>query len=217
MRRAALLLLVAALAWPVSYAGAQRPLTREQAREAIKKPEDIDARRLGAAWLGETGQMEDTPLLVEALRDRDEAVRSLAEHALWQVWSRSGDLALDRLFRLGVEQMAEQEHQAAIRTFSRIIQQKPEFAEGWNKRATVYYLVGEYQKSLADCEEVIRRNPIHFGALSGFGLIYLQLKRPDKALEYFERALRINPNLEQIRAAVTELKQLLKQRKRDSI
>jgi tetratricopeptide (TPR) repeat protein len=217
MRRVTLLVLLAALLWAVPHAGAQRPLTREEAQEAIKKTDDIDARRFGAAWLGETGQMEDAPLLLNALRDKDEAVRSLAEHSLWQVWSRSGDLALDRLFKTGVEQMTEEDHRGAIRTFSEIIQKKPEFAEAWNKRATVYYLIGEYQKSLADCEEVIKRNPLHFGALSGFGLIYLQLKRPDKALEHFERALRVNPNLEQVEATVSELKQRLGQRRQGTI
>ena len=75
--------------------------------------------------------------------------------------------------------------ESAIETFRRIIQRKPDFPEGWNKRATLYYLIGEYDKSLADCEEVIRRNPVHFGALSGFGMIYLQLGKPEQALDYF--------------------------------
>ncbi|HSB70338.1 MAG TPA: tetratricopeptide repeat protein, partial [Candidatus Methylomirabilis sp.] len=90
-------------------------------------------------------------------------------------------------------------------------------AEGWNKRATIYYLVGEYAKSLVDCEEVVRRNPVHFGVLSGFGLNYLQLGKPEQALDYFERALAVNPNLAQIQAGVEALKQYLEQRRRDSI
>ena len=218
MRRRALvvLVLVAAL-WPAPPAHAQRPLTREQALEALKKPDDTEARRLGAARLGETGQMADVPLLIAALRDPDVAVRDLAERALWQIWSRSGDPEVDSLFQIGLERMREPAPQAAVRTFSEIIQKKPEFAEGWNKRATVYYLIGEYDKSLADCEEVIKRNPVHFGALSGFGMNYLQLSQPEKALEYFQRALRVNPNLEQVEATVTELKELLLQQRRDSI
>ena len=218
MRRGALIALILAVAlFPALPAHAQRPLTREQALEALKKSDDTDARRLGTAWLGETGQMADVPLLVTALRDPDPGVRALADRALWQVWSRSGDLEVDRLFQIGLERMSEPAPQAAIRTFSEIIKKKPEFAEGWNKRATVYYMIGEYDKSLADCEEVIKRNPVHFGALSGFGMIYLQLSQPEKALEYFQRALRVNPNLEQVEATVTELKELLRQQKRDSI
>ena len=94
----------------------------------------------------------------------------------------------------------------AIDTFSAIITKKPDFAEGWNKRATVYYLIGEYEKSLADCDEVVKRNPYHFGALSGYGQIYMQLDQPERALDYFERALDVNPNLRQVEVASSELR-----------
>jgi tetratricopeptide (TPR) repeat protein len=192
-------------------------MTREQALQALKNREDWEARRHGAAWLGENGTMADVPLLVEALRDSDETVRTLAEHSLWQVWSRSGDLELDRLFQLGLEQMTGHDAESAIKTFSLIIQKKPDFAEGWNKRATLYYYIGEYEKSLADCEEVIKRNPVHFGALSGFGMNYLQLGQPERALDYLQRALAVNPNLTQVETAVEELKRLLVRQRRKSI
>ncbi|MBI4589402.1 MAG: tetratricopeptide repeat protein [Candidatus Rokubacteria bacterium] len=211
--------LAGALAWLLlvsSSALAQQPLTREQALEALARA-DIESRRQGAAWLGDTGLMADVPLLVKALRDADEVVRALAEHSLWQVWSRSGDPEVDSLFQFGLEQMNQRDAPSAIQTFSQIIKEKPEFAEGWNKRATLYYLVGEYEKSLADCEEVIRRNPVHFGALSGFGLIYLNLGKPDKALEYFQRALQVNPNLGQVEATVEQLKRLLIERRKGTI
>ena len=133
------------------------------------------------------------------------------------LFASSGDPAVDDLFQIGLEQMNQRNAPAAIATFSEIIKKKPEFAEGWNKRATLYYLIGEYDKSLADCEEVIRRNPVHFGALSGFGMIYLQQGKPEKALDYFQRALQVNPNLGQVEAAVEQLKRTLIQRKRDTI
>ena len=79
---------------------------------------------------------------------------------MWQVWSRSGDPTIDRLFATGLEQMNARQGEQAVETFSEIIRRQPEFAEGWNKRATVYYLLGEYQKSLADCDEVMKRNPV---------------------------------------------------------
>jgi tetratricopeptide (TPR) repeat protein len=97
------------------------------------------------------------------------------------------------------------EFAAAIETFTRVTQLKPEFAEGWNKRATVYFLVGDYQRSLADCDEVVRRNPNHFGALAGYGQIYLHLNNLDKALEYFRRALAVNPNLDGVRTMIEAL------------
>ena len=104
-----------------------------------------------------------------------------------------------------------------VRAFAEVIRRRPEFAEGWNKRATVYYLLGEYEKSLADCDEVMKRNPYHFGALSGYGMIYLQLDQPARALDYFQQALGVNPNLESIRQTVEMLKTLLNQRRKDTL
>jgi tetratricopeptide (TPR) repeat protein len=105
----------------------------------------------------------------------------------------------------------------AIAVFTRIIQRDPSFAEGWNKRATVYFLMGAYQKSLADCDEVMKRNPQHFGALSGYGMIYLQLDQPAKALDYFERALAVNPNMDGVSNTVDMLRALLRERKKNAI
>ena len=192
------------------------PPTREQSLADLQRP-DVEARRQGAVWLGETGRMEDVPVLVKALRDPDEVVRRLAENSLWQVWSRSGDPEIDALFELGVEQMSLRQGPAAVAIFTRIIEKKPEFAEGWNKRATVYYLMGEYEKSLADCDEVMKRNPEHFGALSGYGQIYLRLQQPERALPYFERALAVNPNMEGVAQLIEELRALIVKKRRESV
>jgi tetratricopeptide (TPR) repeat protein len=216
MRPLAVLALALALAVPAGApAQTAAPLTREEALAGLGRS-DLETRRQAAAWLGEVGRMEDAPALLKVLRDPDPVVRALAEHALWQVWSRSGDPEVDALFQEGVAQMGQRDGPAAIATFSRIIEKRPEFAEGWNKRATVYFLMGEYQKSLADCDEVVKRNPSHFGALSGYGQIYLQLNEPERALSYFERALTVNPNLEQVERVIEELKGLLMQQKKDT-
>ena len=114
---------------------------------------------------------------------------------------------MDGLFAVGVEQMNQGQAQAAIDTFTEIIRLKPDFAEGWNKRATIYFLIGEYDKSLSDCDEVIKRNPQHWGALSGYGQIYVQLDKPEQALIYFQRALAVNPNLQQVENMIEQLKQ----------
>jgi tetratricopeptide (TPR) repeat protein len=196
------------------FAGA--PLTREQALQDIAKPA-AQVRGQALLRLAEVGIMADTPVLVRALRDEEAGVRALAEHALWEIWSRSSDPAVDKLFRQGVGQMNRGSNQAAIATFSRIIARKPAFAEGWNKRATIYFIVGEYRKSLKDCDEVIKRNPYHFGALSGYGQIYLKLNQPQRALEYFRRALELNPNLPGVAAAVEQLEHLIAQGRGRSI
>jgi tetratricopeptide (TPR) repeat protein len=77
--------------------------------------------------------------------------------------------------------------------------------------------VGEYDKSLHDCDEVMKRNPSHFGALSGYGQIYLRLGRLEQALAYFERALAVNPNLEGVALMVRELKTLLLEKRKGTI
>ena len=178
---------------------------------------DVEVRRRAAVSLAETGTMADVPALVSALRDADERVRGLAERALWEVWSRSGNEDVDHLLRAGVTEMQHGQLEASLDTFSEVIRRRPDFAEGWNKRATVYYLVGEYRKSAADCDEVLKRNPAHFGALSGYGMIWLRLDEPARALERFEQALAVNPNLESVRETIETLRAFLIQQRRNAI
>jgi len=178
---------------------------------------DVEARRLGASTLSETGTMADAPALVRALRDSDAQVRRLAEAALWAVWSRSGDDAIDYILEIGVGQMRDGQLEASVETFSEIIRRRPDFAEGWNKRATAYYLLGEWRRSAADCDEVLRRNPQHFGALSGYGMIWLQLDEPTRALERFEQALAVNPNLESVQTTIDAVRALLIKQRREAI
>jgi tetratricopeptide (TPR) repeat protein len=191
--------------------------SRERALADLGRADDVGARRAAVQALAEVGQMADLPALAQALRDGDPLVRRFTAAAMWQVWSRSGEEAVDRLFATGVEQMNRRQLDAAITTFSQVIGRKPDFAEGWNKRATVYFMLGDYPKSLTDCDEVMRRNPYHWGALSGYGMIYMQLNQPSRALEYFERALAVNPNLSRVEDAIEELKALVIQRRKDSI
>jgi tetratricopeptide (TPR) repeat protein len=211
MRRAsAAALLLLALSAPAA-AG-----EREDALAALGNGADAAERRRGAMALGEVGSMADVPVLLRALRDADATVRAGAERALWRVWSRSGDVDVDHLLQAGVTEMQHGQLDVAVDTFSEVIRQRPEFAEGWNKRATVYYMLGEYAKSAADCDEVLKRNPEHFGALSGYGMIWLRLDQPARALERFEQALAVNPNLESVREAIDALRALLLQQRRNA-
>jgi tetratricopeptide (TPR) repeat protein len=202
---------------PTAEGGLADPGTVTEALSALADSADVAARRRGALWLARSGTMREIPALVQALRDPDAVVRGFAESAMWQIWSRSGDAETDRLFAVGVEQMERRDGPGAIATFTRVIERQPDFAEGWNKRATVYFLLGEHRKSLADCEEVLKRNPYHFGALSGTGLNYVELDQLGPALEYFERALRVNPNMHQVERNIETLKQLLVERRRRSL
>jgi tetratricopeptide (TPR) repeat protein len=211
---AALRLLTALLAGLALAAPAWgQVLGREAALQALKSP-DAAERERGVVGLARNGRMADAPVLVAALRDPDESVREAAEQALWIVWSRSGNAQVDKLFAQGLEEMNGGRFDDGIATFTRVIELAPEFAEGWNKRATLYFITGEYRKSLADCDQVMKRNPAHFGALAGYGQIYLRLDDPARALEYFKRALAVNPNMGSVEAAVQVLERALAQRKK---
>jgi len=199
-----------------SMAAHAQELSREQAAQALSKA-DAQTRRDGVSRLGEVGTMADATLLVTALRDADEDVRDRAEKAMWRIWARSGDQEVDKLYQLGVEQMNGGDLRQSIDTFTRIIELKPDFAEGWNKRATLYFLVGDLRKSLADCDEVMKRNPYHFGALAGYAQIYVRLGYYDRALEYSRRALKINPNMDAVRRNIDLIDGLVEQRRRQTI
>jgi tetratricopeptide (TPR) repeat protein len=190
---------------------------RDDALQALDNRDDVEGRRHAVRMLADTGTMADVPRLVKALRDPDYAVRVLADQALWEIWSRSGNQEIARLFEAGTHALTQGRWPDAVAAFTRIIERDPDFAEGWNKRATAYYLMGEYRKSLADCDEVIRRNPLHYGALSGYGMIYIQLDQPARALEYFERALAVNPNMDGVRSTIETLRELLITQRRNAL
>lgn len=172
-----------------------------------------ERRAEAVVWIAQHGAMNDQALLLKRLRDEDPEVRGYAEQGLWLLWSRSGDAAIDRLMARGMEEMQAGQHAEAATTFSEIIRRRPGFAEGWNKRATVLYLAGEYRKSLADCDQVIKHNPFHFGALSGYGQIYFQLEQYERAIEYWRRALEVNPNMTGVEINIRGAEELLKQKR----
>lgn len=170
-------------------------LSRTQALKALTDP--APTRRAAAIErLAEVGTLADADQLAPRLHDDDEQVRELASVAMWVLWGRSGDRAIDKLYQRGVEQMSNGELPAALATFTQIVQRRPAFAEGWNKRATVLYLMDQDEASLRDCDEVLKRNRHHFGALSGMAQIHLRRGDPARALDAYRRALEVNPNLD---------------------
>lgn len=207
VRLAAALLLALTAAPP-----AEQAALLEQLRNGA-----TEERRIAAERLGEIGDDGATTALVQALRDPDSTVRSEAHDSLWAIWHRSGDPAIDALLAQGIALMQSGRLPESVAVFSDVITRAPAFAEGWNKRATAYYLMGELDRSLADCEEVVKRNPVHFGALSGFGLIYLQKEDLPKAAEYFEKALAVDPTLAQVEAVLERIREVLRQRRQQSI
>jgi tetratricopeptide (TPR) repeat protein len=208
----ALLALVLAI---ISAAQAQTP-TQETLVQKLQEGTS-EERRHAAGVLGDMGDDLAVPHLIDVLKDNDEVVRELAEHSLWAIWNRSGDPKIDALLQEGIHLIQSDRLDEAITKLDEVVKGAPGFPEGYNRRATAYYLAGQYEKSIADCEEAIRRNPMHFGALSGLGYNYFKLGKPERAIRYFERALDINPNKPRIRSIVIELERALHQRVRDSI
>ena len=136
---------------------------------------------------------------VRALRGDNPAAAAQAAAALWELWHTSGVPEVDRILQRGVEAMERGDLLAAEALFTDIIRRAPDYAEGWNKRATVRYLSGNHAAAIADCEETLARKPHHFGALSGQGLCHLALDQHKEAAALFRRTLAVYPHLDAAR------------------
>ncbi len=132
------------------------------------------------------------------------------EQSIWAVWLASKSPTLELLMGRVIKAMSKQELGEALELLNTIVIIAPEYAEGWNKRATVFFLLGQYEKSIEDVERTLDLEPRHFGALSGLGLIYNRLQEDDSALDAYERALQVNPHLERAEAEVERLRRKVK-------
>jgi tetratricopeptide (TPR) repeat protein len=127
------------------------------------------------------------------------------EARIWAAWLDSGDAEIDRMMSQAIAAMSGGDFVEAIAHLDRIIESKPDYAEGWNKRATVYFLINDYERSLEDVARTLELEPRHFGALSGLGMIMVRLGDKRQALEAFKRALEVDPNLAGAKEAVERL------------
>jgi tetratricopeptide (TPR) repeat protein len=151
--------------------------------------------------------------LFARLRAADNPIEArFIEQAIWRVWLESGNDTVDKYMALGLEAMAAQEFDEAVEAFDEIVRIAPDFAEGWNKRATVHYLRGDLAASLADIDRTLALEPRHFGALSGRGLVNLALGREEAALAAFDAALAVYPNLHGRDTHIRELREKLRGR-----
>lgn len=135
--------------------------------------------------------------------------RSL-EASIWRIWLEPGDAKLEAVMARGIAAMNDGRLGAALASFDRVTREAPGFAEGWNKRATVHYLMQDFDASVRDIARTLELEPRHFGALSGLGLINMALERPDAALRAFEQVLKIHPNSSGARTHVKRLRDILK-------
>jgi tetratricopeptide (TPR) repeat protein len=131
------------------------------------------------------------------------------EAKIWEIWMQSGDQNVDALMAIGVSALNDEDYAQAYRAFGRVVELAPNYAEGWNKRATALYLLGRFDDSMKDIAKTLALEPRHFGALSGLGLCNIQLDKEKEALDAFEKALAINPNMPGIKNDADELKKSL--------
>jgi tetratricopeptide (TPR) repeat protein len=138
-------------------------------------------------------KLDDLFARLKAAKAEDEADAIVSE--IWKLWQQSGDTELDEQLNRAILMMGQGIGALAMPILDEIVKRRPDWAEGWNKRATVLYLMGEHDRSLADIEHVLRLEPRHFGALAGIGLIRMDRGEYREALAAFRRALAVNPFL----------------------
>ena len=137
----------------------------------------------------------------------DEASAKAVEDRIWAVWTGAGNETTNLLMSRAKKAADDKDYDLAIRMLSSIIEIKPDFTEAWNRRATIYFLKKDYVNSMADIGKVLAREPRHFGALSGLGLIMQDVGDDKHALEAYRKALEIYPRLKGMEEKVKTLKE----------
>ena len=143
--------------------------------------------------------------LFARLESADAAQAGRIEREIWIEWSKSGSPSMDLLLQRGRDAMDAGDLPAAIEHLTALIDHAPAFAEGWNARATAYFMAGEFGPSIDDIAQTLTLNPRHFGALAGLGMIFEEIGKPEKALEVYQAALAIHPHMAGVLDSVKRL------------
>jgi tetratricopeptide (TPR) repeat protein len=136
---------------------------------------------------------------------KSDTAAEAAENGILSVWLQSGSDTVDLMMTWALKAMEAKDYSAALDFLGRITQIRPDFVEGWNKRATVYYLTDDYARSLSDIRHVLALEPRHFGALAGLGSILRELGEDREALVAYRAALAADPHMDEVRKAIDEL------------
>lgn len=200
---------------PVLLPEAPSPL--DEALERGKKREKDEADALALERAQREAVLTQLPPLSEDREKRLETLfailratknSELAERAqdeIQRTWNRSGSDTVDLLLAWANDAMAKREFGKALDYLDNIVRLSPDFAEGWNRRATVYFLQQDYGRSIADVERTLALEPRHFGALAGLGTMLRELGDEKEALYAYRKALEVNPSMEQLKDAVETL------------
>jgi Flp pilus assembly protein TadD len=164
---------------------------------------------LSSALLADQNAPELDELFKTLRQTRDPVAAAPLEARIWELWVQHEDPAANRLMAQGLDQANAGNLTAAVITFTQLIDLKPDFAEAWNRRATLNYQLGNYAASKSDIDEVLKLEPYHFGALSGLGLVYIAQNKYFEARQALSAALEVNPSMEAVRNNLRQLDQLL--------
>ena len=165
---------------------------------------------LSAAFADERKKQLDK--LFNELKTDNPVLTFEVEQKIWKIWSthpKKNELTL--MLSEGSTLVKNDKLNEAVNIFTKVIELDPNWAEAWNKRATVLYLLGEFQKSQNDIDKVLELEERHFGALAGQGLVNIQLKNYDKAIMSYEKAQKIYPTMKSPKIMIKEIKELIKQ------
>ena len=167
------------------------------------------SRRGAVLALGFIGQFGSNAVLGRAMRDRDRAVRVLAENAIREVWFRDGSDAQRQQLAIAVRLNTAQQFHEATELATQLIDEAPQFAEAWNQRAIALFHLRRFKEAANDCHQTLELNSYHFGAALGMAHCYLELGEGFAALEYFRRAFDMNPNLVAVKGQIAYLQRAL--------
>jgi tetratricopeptide (TPR) repeat protein len=135
----------------------------------------------------------------------DQASAKHVEGRIWALWTQTPSDTTMLLMTRAKTAIEKKQPDVALKLLDKVVKLKPDYVEGWNRRATIYYLQNDYGKSMSDIREVLKREPRHFGALAGLGMIMQELGDDKRALEAFRKALEVNPHLEKLPDTVKSL------------
>lgn len=172
--------------------------------------EDRHARRGAVLALGRLADYQSNSVLGRALTDVDRGVRTLAENAIARVWLRIGTSSQQRRLAAIAEHLDDRLYQEAVQLASELIQEAPWIAQTWYQRGVAMYQLGRHESSIRDCHQALEINAYHFQAAALMGQAYQLKSELVLAMESFRRALRLNPNLEEVRTRLVQLQRTLK-------
>jgi len=175
---------------------------------SAKEKQAQHARLTGEKHHATTSKEIDQLFAQLKVADQGRVIRR-TQNRIRALWTDHPDSNIDTLMQAGMEAMYSKDYDSAIELFSRIIQQKPYFAEGWNKRATVYFMKGNFQASLDDIRETLKLEERHFGALSGMASIYMLRGENSHALQTYQKIHQLIPKLTEVNQSIKELKMRL--------